>query len=61
MGCPSSTSLATLRASSGGAPAHPRPRATSPGSPQAPPQLQLQRAAAKAKATAQFGSKIRTI
>jgi hypothetical protein len=44
-GCPSSSSSTTVGASSGGAPARPRPPADSPWSPQAPPRLQLQRAA----------------
>jgi hypothetical protein len=43
-GYPSSSGSVTVRASSGGAPAHPRPRAASPWSPQAPPRLQLRRA-----------------
>jgi hypothetical protein len=34
-----------VRASSGGAPAYPRPPLASPWSPQAPPRLQLRRAA----------------
>jgi hypothetical protein len=45
MGCPSSSSSATVRASSDGAPAHLRPPAAFPWSPQAPPRLQLRRAA----------------
>jgi hypothetical protein len=45
-GCSSSSSSTTVRASSRGAPAHPRPRATSPWSPRAPPRLQLQCAVA---------------
>jgi hypothetical protein len=44
-GCPSSSSSATVRASSDGALAHPRPPAASPWSPQAPPRHQLRRAA----------------
>jgi hypothetical protein len=36
MGCPSSSSSATVRASSDGALAHPRPRAASPWSPLTP-------------------------
>jgi hypothetical protein len=46
-GCPSSSSSATVRASSDRALAHPRPLAASPWSPQAPPRLQLQLAAAE--------------
>jgi hypothetical protein len=45
MGCPSSSSSVTVRVSSGGAPAHPRPQAISPWSPQAPPRFQLWQAA----------------
>jgi hypothetical protein len=41
MGFPSSSSSVMVRASSGGASAHPRPRADSSWSPQAPPTLQL--------------------
>jgi hypothetical protein len=47
MGCPSSSSSAMVRVSSVGAPAHPRPRAASPWSPQAPPRLQLLRVVAE--------------
>jgi hypothetical protein len=47
MGCPSSSSLATVRVFSDRAPAHPRPPAASPWSPQAPPRLQLRRAVAE--------------
>jgi hypothetical protein len=47
MGCPSSSSSATVRASPGGALARPGPPATSPWSPQAPPRLQLWRAVAE--------------
>jgi hypothetical protein len=36
MGCPSSSSSVTVRASSDGAPARPRPRAASPWSPLTP-------------------------
>jgi hypothetical protein len=46
-GCRSSSSSATVRASSGGAPAHPRPPVASPWSPLAPPRLQLRRAVAE--------------
>jgi hypothetical protein len=49
-GCPSSSSSATVRASSDGALAHPRPPAASPWSPQAPPRLQLRRAAVEISA-----------
>jgi hypothetical protein len=42
-GFPSSSSSAKVRASSGGAPARPRPPTASPWSPQAPPRLPLQR------------------
>jgi hypothetical protein len=56
-GCPSSSSSAMVRASSGGVPARPRPPAALPWFPQAPPRLQLRRAAAaRAKAAPQFGS-----
>jgi hypothetical protein len=44
MGCSSSSSSVTVRASSSGAPAHSWPQAASPWSPQAPPSLQLRRA-----------------
>jgi hypothetical protein len=44
-GCPFSSSSTTVRASSDGAPARARPPAASPWSPQAPPGLQLRRAA----------------
>jgi hypothetical protein len=44
MECPSSSSLATVRASSSGAPAHPRPRAASPWSPLTLPGDELARA-----------------
>jgi hypothetical protein len=47
LGCPSSSSLTTVRASSDEALAHPRPLAASPWSPQPPPRLQLRRAAAE--------------
>jgi hypothetical protein len=40
-GCPSSSSSATVRASSSGAPSRSRQRAASPWSPQAPPRLQM--------------------
>jgi hypothetical protein len=65
-GHPSCSSSGMVRASSGGAPAHPRQPAASPLSPQAPPRLQLRRAvveigAARAKEAAQFGYKIRMI
>jgi hypothetical protein len=60
-GCPSSSSSATVRASSDGAPARPTPPPASPWSPQAPPRIQLWWATAMAKAVAQFGSKIHTI
>jgi hypothetical protein len=46
-GCPSSSSTTTVRVSSNGAPAHPRPPAASPWYPQAPPGLQLWRAVAE--------------
>jgi hypothetical protein len=41
MGCPSSSSSMTVRVSSGGASARPRPPAAFPWSPQAPPRLQF--------------------
>jgi hypothetical protein len=47
MGCPSSLGSTMVRASSGGAPSRPAPRAASPWSPQAPPRLQLRGAVAE--------------
>jgi hypothetical protein len=44
-GCPSSSSSVMVRASSDRASARPRPPEASPWSPQAPPRLQLRRAA----------------
>jgi hypothetical protein len=46
-GCPSSSSSVMVRASFDGAPARARPPVASPWSPQAPPRLQLWRAAAE--------------
>jgi hypothetical protein len=54
-GCPSSSSSTTVRASSDGAPACPRPPVASPWSPQAPPGLQLWRA------VAEFGTRQRRL
>jgi hypothetical protein len=53
-GCPSSSSSAMVRASSGGALARPSPPAASPWSPQAPPRLQMRRAAAEIGARQQW-------
>jgi hypothetical protein len=55
MGCPSSSSSATVRASSDGAPTHPRPQAASPRSPLTPLGEELARAVMNSSAQGLLG------